>query len=120
MRSLAPRSAALAIALALAACGGGTTQTSTTDRSVMRSMHGAVVKGPLVGASVSFFHVDAGGNPLGAAIGTATTDALGHVSAGLPSIAEPILAVSSGGSYVDEADDAGGANRRKISPGPRS
>jgi VCBS repeat-containing protein len=109
------RLVALTLAIALVACGRDTPPQGTAV--VTRAVHGAVVKGPLVGASVSFFHVDGAGHAVGAAVATAITDAQGHVSAGLPQSTERLLAVSSGGSYVDESDDAGGDNRRRITLG---
>ena len=42
------------------------------------------------------------------------TDAQGHLAAGLPSSDAILLAVSSGGSYVDESDETSGPDRRHI------
>ncbi len=102
-----------AIVLSLAGCGGDhpATPIATTP---MRTLQGAIVKGPLADATVAFFHVDPTGHATGAAVATATSDAQGHVTVGLPASSEPLLAVSLGGSYVDESDDAGGVNRRRI------
>src|SRR5581483_9614113 len=80
------------LALGLAGCSSdhSTTPVAATPT---RTLQGAIVKGPLAGATV---------------------DAHGHVTAGLPVSDEPLLAMSFGGSYVDESDDAGGDNRRHI------
>jgi VCBS repeat-containing protein len=105
----------LAMAVLLTACGGDhATPDATTATPGLRKIEGAIVKGPLVGATVAFFNIDEAGQPTGVPIVTATTDAFGHVTTGLPAGDEPLLAVSSGGSYVDESDDAGGENRRRI------
>ncbi len=117
MRFLTTRLLLATLALAIAGCGGKTSP-GDVGMPAARTVHGAVVKGPLVGATVSFFHIDAAGNPVGPAVATAVTDALGHVSAELPQLNEPLLAISSGGSYVDESDDAGGENRRRITLAP--
>src|SRR5436190_22557696 len=105
--------ALLASVVGFAGCGGEAAAPAAGSSSV-RQVHGAIVKGPLVGASVAFFHVDQAGLPVGVAITTATTDEFGHVTTGLPNGSESLLAISSGGSYVDESDDAGGVNRRRI------
>src|SRR5581483_1097671 len=101
------------LALGLAGCSSdhSTTPVAATPT---RTLQGAIVKGPLAGATVAFFHVDPTGHPNGGAVATATSDAHGHVTAGLPVSDEPLLAMSFGGSYVDESDDAGGDNRRHI------
>jgi VCBS repeat-containing protein len=106
-----------ALVLALCACGRDPALTSPAAVSPTRSMEGAIVKGPLVGATVNFFHIDDAGQPIGIPIQTVVSDALGHVSVTLPSSSELLLAVTSGGSYVDESDDAGGDARRRITLG---
>src|SRR2546423_1869162 len=103
------------IALALVVAGCGKNDAAAPSPSTQtRSLEGAIVKGPLAGATVAFFHIDQSGHPPGAPVATATSDVHGHVSAGLPAIDEPLLAMSFGGSWVDESDDAGGDNRRCI------
>src|SRR5581483_5923150 len=102
-----------AIALTLAGCGSDQSAAPTAG-TAGRTVQGAIVKGPLAGATVAFFHVDPTGHPDGSPVATATSDAQGHVTTGLPASNQPLLAMSFGGSYVDESDDAGGINRRRI------
>lgn len=112
-----PLQCCIALALALAGCGRDGVSPTTASGPQSHAVQGAIVKGPLVGATVNFFHVDDAGQPTGTPVGTVVSDAQGHVSASLPSSNELLIAVTSGGSYVDESDDAGGDNRRRITLG---
>jgi len=77
---------------------GGSTTSST--------LSGNVVKGPVVVATVSFYALNADGSK-GAQLGTTTTDANGNFKVNLiPAPTVPILAQTSGGTYVDEATGA--------------
>ena len=74
------------------------------DGDVFESIQeGNVVKGPVSGATVEFYTLDATGSK-GELLGTTTTEANGTYTVSLtPSPTGPILAEASGGSYVDEA-----------------
>ncbi len=63
---------------------------------------GNVVKGPIAGATVNFYALNSDGTA-GLLLGTTTTDTDGNYSVSItPSPTGPILAETSGGSYVDE------------------
>lgn len=66
---------------------------------------GSVTKGPVNGASVSLFSVDANGDKSGSAVaGPFETDLQGRWAADIPdSLARPLLVESTGGIYDDEA-----------------
>jgi hypothetical protein len=104
----------LAAALLLSACGGGGADAPAQDSVGKRAVTGQIAKGPLVGATVEFFNLDAGGTAVGAPVASAITDDQGRVTAALPASDEPLLAISSGGSYVDESDETTGPGRRRI------
>src|SRR5260370_42470302 len=69
----------------LTSCSGSTPE-ATVTASKNRVVHGAVVKGPLAGASVDFFLVDSAGALTGSPlVSSVTTDAAGGFTvAGLP------------------------------------
>jgi VCBS repeat-containing protein len=94
----------------LASCGGDSAESDSDHRSIP----GAVTKGPLANATVEFFQINEAGLAVGAPVASATTDAQGHVNSELPSSGDLLLAVSSGGSYVDESDPTTGPGRRQI------
>jgi len=104
-----------ALTLGLSACGQDTPPPDTTKS---RTVTGAAMKGPLQGATVSFFLLDAAGNATGSALATApaiiTTDATGGFTVGGIPADTLVLVKTSGGEYFDESDPATGAARRRI------
>lgn len=91
--------------VAVAACGGGGGGGATPDATDV-TISGSVVKGPMTGASVAFFGLNADGSKA-AQLGTATTDSGGNFTITLtPAPTTPFLAEASGGTYVDEATGA--------------
>lgn len=102
MRPLASLLAACAAAVLVAACGGSDDATAPAAPST--TLSGSVVKGPVTGATVSFYAVTPSGVK-GALLGTATTSAGGTYSASL-NYAGAILVETTGGTYVDEATGA--------------
>lgn len=100
------RSAAFAFlvssSLALAACGGdGNSGGAAQPPPVSGTVSGSAVKGPVGGASVTAYGINAGA--LGPRIATATTDAQGNFSLSMGTYSGPVLLQMSGGSYLDEA-----------------
>lgn len=107
---------ALSAALVLGACGGGGGGTPTSDAggadtssvppvSGDVTLSGSVYAGLTDGATVTIYAVDVQGNPIGDALGSASTDAQGHYTVTLSNVPSgPLLLVASGGSYVSEAD----------------
>jgi hypothetical protein len=79
----------IGLALSLSACGGGSGSSSSGG-----SVSGAVVAGPVAGATVTAYAIT--GGTMGAQVGTGTTDAMG-------SFTGPLMLQASGGSYGDEA-----------------
>lgn len=93
---------------ALASCGGGGGGGDTTVAPPQTSstVSGSIVKGPVSGASVTFYTLNADGSRR-SYYGPITTDSGGNFSATLtPAPTGPLEVVSSGGSYVDEATGA--------------
>lgn len=95
--------AAMAASVLLtAACGGGgTSDASNVGSGGTGFVSGVITKGPLGNASVTAYGIS--GGQMGAAIGSATTDANGNFSLGLGSYAGALMLQVSGGSYRDEA-----------------
>ena len=86
---------------ALSACGGGDSA-STTATTGTTQLSGAVVKGPVAGASVCAYAVAA--TARGAALGPCTvTDGTGQYTLSIPAVAGPVWLEATGGSYTDEA-----------------
>ncbi|MEM9057932.1 MAG: hypothetical protein AAGD86_10665, partial [Pseudomonadota bacterium] len=108
----------LLAAAALAGCGGGSGSESATGSmavTVDRTVTGVVSKGPISGATVSLYDIDADGfKTSDVPIAQTVTDAAGNWSV---SVADPgdLLVVATGGRYVDEADaQPDPANRRTV------
>ena len=100
---------------ALAGCGQEGAAPGTAAREA--AVTGSVTKGPLQGATVSFFRIDAVTGSPTTFVTSAVTDASGNfVVTSLPA-GELILAKTSGGSYVDESDPDTSASRRQITFG---
>ena len=108
-RRLFPAVAVLFLLVAaLASCGGGGGggDTSATPPQTLATVSGSVVKGPVSGASVTIYTLNADGSRR-SYYGPITTDSDGNFSATLkPAPTGPLEVVSSGGSYVDEATGA--------------
>lgn len=114
--SVLSRGLPLLFAAALAGGCGGKDEAAPAPQAKFDGVTGSVSKGPLQGATVDFFNVDAGGNQVGSTpLTTVVTDASGGFTvSGLPA-GVPILAVTSGGDYVDESDpETNPALRRHI------
>lgn len=100
-------SLAVAVAIAITGCGGGgSSGGGQTPSPVARSaVDGAVTKGPVAGATLHLYRMDASGQKDGEPVaGPITTGADGSWSAQVPdSVPRPLLIESSGGTYIDEA-----------------
>ncbi len=109
LRRLVLCSAAL---VAITACSQGPSSAPSATQST-RDVQGAVVKGPVRGATIEIFEIALDGQPIQPPIATAQTDEDGNFSVnGLPDI--PLLARSRGGSFFDESDPSG---QRRIALG---
>lgn len=103
------RIASLAVAVAIAGCGGGGGSSggggSTPAPAAKSKVSGAVTKGPVAGAELYLYQMDAAGNKTGEAVaGPIQTAEDGTWTVQLPdSIPRPLLIESSGGTYTDEA-----------------
>lgn len=110
--------AAAMLSAVVAGCGGGSGDGGGAADAGARVVNGSFVKGPVQGATVQFFAIDAAdgsatGSPL---TGAVVTQSGGNFSvSGLPSA--PVLAQTSGGEYFDESDPATGTSRRRIALG---
>ncbi len=91
--------AATALAVILAACGGGS-GTTTPATPVTTTISGSAVKGPVSGATVTVKNA-----ATGAVLGTTTTGAGGAYSLGVEFTGDVVVEVS-GGTYTDEATGA--------------
>lgn len=107
MYRVAARTALVAfMLLSLFSCGGGGSGESAAPAPTNATISGSVVKGPVTGATVTFYSLNADGSK-GAQLGTTTTDAGGNFTVTLtPAPTKPFLAETSGGTYVDEATGA--------------
>lgn len=101
------RIASLAVAIAIAGCGGGGSSGggNAPSPAARSAVDGAVTKGPVAGATLFLYRMDASGQKDGEPVaGPITTGADGSWSAQVPdSVPRPLLIESSGGSYTDEA-----------------
>jgi hypothetical protein len=97
--------------VAVAACGGGGSGSVSgsggdTPAATGTTISGGVMKGPVTGATVTLFSLNADGSN-GAKLGTTTTNTNGAFVITLTiAPTTPILAEASGGTYVDEATGA--------------
>ncbi len=114
-----PKSFTIQSLVAVFACGlalSGCLQTNDKHKTV--TVKGMVAKGPLSGATVSLYDVDAAGNVSGAAVATTTTDSKGAWSVTLPAGSSLKLVRAAGGNYVDESDpEPDNAKKRKVQLG---
>ena len=94
----------LAVALALSGCGGG----GGGKTPASASLSGSVTKGPVAGAELYIYRMDASGQASGDPVaGPIITAADGSWSVSIPaSEPRPLLVVASGGTYTDEATGA--------------
>ncbi|NNF61288.1 MAG: HYR domain-containing protein [Gammaproteobacteria bacterium] len=111
-KTLVRQLAAALLAVLLAACGSGDDPVAA-GADDGRVISGNSSKGPLNGAIVRAFSLDARGQKIGAALGEAVTDASGNWTMTLPPGSQPLLIESSGGAYVDEADPEPVAGQRR-------
>jgi len=107
------RVASLAVAIAIAGCGGGGGSSGgggaeAPKPAAKSSVSGAVTKGPVAGAQLYLYQMDAAGIKTGDPVaGPIQTAADGSWSVQIPdSIPRPLLIESSGGTYTDEATGA--------------
>ena len=114
----------LAASLFLSACGGGgggssdavaptpgpsnspVTPVSPAPAPSGTTVTGAITKGPVAGATVELFAMDAFGNATGTLVASASTDANGGFSI-TTDTSENLLVVTRGGVYQDESDQSG-------------
>ncbi len=85
------------------ACGGSSTpaSTSTNPAGGAGSVSGAVVKGPVAGATVTAWALS--GGTMGMQLGSGTTDSSGHFSFSIGDYTGPMMLKATGGTYTDEA-----------------
>ncbi len=94
--------------LLLAGCGGGGSSSSSQTNSSSVVISGVVAANFVSGATVNLYSISPAGTQ-GALIGSGTTDSLGNFSihaTGATISGGGILAIASGGNYVDEATNA--------------
>ena len=97
---VSPRSLLLlALGLFVAGCGGGGTSSEPTASG---NISGDAVKGPVAGATVTAYGVNANGSA-GAMLGSTTTDAHGAFTMPIDGAGGPVFLGMSGGTYTDEA-----------------
>ncbi len=77
------------------------------EAAPFRTVQGAAMKGPLNGATVEAFEIDATGAAVGQPLASARTDSDGGFSLALPADGRSFLVRSRGGDYRDEADQTG-------------
>ncbi len=85
--------------------GGGSADTSTrasSETSAAGIISGTATKGPVSGATMSAFAINADGTK-GAQIGSAQTDGHGNFSMNMVNHSGPIMLQMMGGTYMDEA-----------------
>lgn len=101
------RLASLVVAVAIAGCGGGggSSGGGTPPATPKSSVAGAVTKGPVAGATLYLYSMDAAGQKTGDSVaGPIVTELDGSWSVQVPdSVPRPLLIESSGGTYTDEA-----------------
>lgn len=86
----------------LAGCGGGGGASAPTPTITTSTVSGNMVKGPVSGAAISFYALNADGSKA-AQLGTTVSDTKGNYTVTLtPAPTTPFLAETSGGTYVDE------------------
>jgi hypothetical protein len=105
--------------LVLTACGGGGGGGDTATPSAVApapgvsapppssnstTISGAVTKGPVAGATLSLFEMDAFGQAIGNAVATGTTTTDGNFSITVPANSGNLLVIAGGGSFIDESD----------------
>ncbi|MBV1879742.1 MAG: hypothetical protein KUG79_19020 [Pseudomonadales bacterium] len=94
----------------LSACGGGGGGSSSSPAGPQNSapaqisVSGAVIKGPVNGATVEFFNLDDFGNLIGDPVNTTTTNESGNFDIQLDSGFGDLAVVTSGGRFIDESD----------------
>lgn len=96
----------LLAALALVGCGGGGSSSSPSSSSPSTTaVDGTLSKGPVANAEIRLYRMGDDGGPDGNAVaGPFTTDADGNWQADVrDSLPRPLVVVSTGGSYTDEA-----------------
>ncbi|TGP46292.1 hypothetical protein EN871_07565 [bacterium M00.F.Ca.ET.228.01.1.1] len=98
LRAPGPFTAFLAVLpITLAGCGGAANQ--------QPSISGSVYLGPVAGANVAAYAIDANGHAAATPVATIVTDANGHFV--LPrALHWPLLVRASGGTYIEEATGA--------------
>jgi hypothetical protein len=115
LNSLARRACAFMAVVSVASCGGGgsTPPTSqptpaapviTAPTTSTHLVTGAATKGPIRGATISFFVMDDFGVATGTALAIVTSDDSGGFSVDLAGVTIPVLVQSRGGSFIDESD----------------
>lgn len=82
--------------------GGGSVAAPAAPASSVGTISGGVVKGPVAGAQVHAFAINANGAK-DSAIGTATTSSTGSFTMTVGSHAGPVMLEMTGGTFVDEA-----------------
>ena len=104
-RGPVPALAALAAAVSLAACGGGSIDVTPDPATQPVAVSGVVFKGPVSGARVcASWLVD--GTADASTTTCTTTDADGRYTVSMPRRAAVLQVEATQGSYVDEADPA--------------
>ena len=81
--------------------------------SLTNVISGNTTKGPLNGATIHAYAIDARGLRVGGVVAETVTDAAGNWSMSLPAGSGNLIIESSGGVYVDEADPEPNPNQRR-------
>jgi len=90
------------LAVLLTGCGGGGGGGSSTSSGTSNTVSGIAAKGPLKGATVTIYALNALGVQ-GALLATTQTGTSGDYTANIGSYSGSILAIVSGGTYTNEA-----------------
>ncbi len=93
----------LVCSVLVAGCGSGDGETPVTSETG-RVLSGTASKGPLTGATIRVYDIDARGQRQGPVLAQTTTDSAGNWTLSLAGAVGNLLIESSGGLYVDEAD----------------
>ncbi|MDH3768591.1 MAG: hypothetical protein OES99_09075, partial [Gammaproteobacteria bacterium] len=98
--------AAAGLAFLVSACGSGgsTPESLATLSDATRIVQGGFTKNAVVGADIAAYPVDDTGMQDGPAVATATTDDQGRFTLQLPVGSGMLLLETSGGEFIDEAD----------------
>lgn len=109
----------IVLALSILGCQIGCTSSSSGSASSSAGLSGVVSAGPLNGATVTAYVLNANGSQ-GSQLASTTTDASGNYALSLGAQTSPVLLVATGGSYTEESSGStvtmGSAQIRTVLP----